>query len=295
MNKDLFHSIRQISVTAIERTGKSTGRSLHLTGAACIGNLLVGIGKLVMGLLSLSVFTCASAFYTFGMVAAKGAALTGIIKEDNRKGQYHYYKIAGMILIISSVLYIIYSLRLLLNPVPSSYHQYVALGIATFTFVELTLNIRGVIVERHNHTPLVHAIKMINLASSMICLVLTQTAILAISSDHPEMQPRTNGIFGILMGGAATLVGIIMLLQVIRFKKGKNYGGAYHKLKSLMRKDKMKLNIKPVYYIEKEDYPEQLYLKIKDDGSKEQFVKLKLQAEEELNIILIDIDPVSPA
>ena len=220
MSKNIFSTIKQISSITFERTGKHTGRSLHITGASCLGNLAVGIGKLVMGVLSLSVFTCASAFYTFGMVAAKCAALAGIIKEEDRGAQYRYYKIAGMILIVSSVLYIIYSLRLLLNPVASSFHLYVALGIATFTFTELTLNIRGVIVERHNHTPLIHAIKMINLASSLICLVLTQTAILAISSDQTEMLPRTNGIFGMLMGGAATLIGLIMLLQVRRFRKG---------------------------------------------------------------------------
>ena len=42
----------------------------------------------------------------------------------------------------------------------SHYDKYIGLGIAAFAFTELGLNIRGVIVERHNHTLLFHAIRM---------------------------------------------------------------------------------------------------------------------------------------
>ena len=282
----LVETVKGISNITIERTGKKAGRSLHITGASCMGNLVVGTGKLLMGIVSLSFFTCASALYTFGMVAAKGAALTGIVKEDNQKGQYRYYKIAGMILIVSSLLYILYSLRLLLNPVQTSYHEYIALGIATFTFTELVLNIRGVIVERHNHTPLIHAIKMINLASSLICLVLTHTAILAMSSDEVDLLPQTNGRFGILMGAAATIIGIIMLLQVMRMEQGKNYGAAYHNLKKMMHKNKIAGKIKPLYYIENNECNNELYVQIKKDLSQEEFEELKMQAEDQLQLYL---------
>ena len=290
MNNKIVNSIKQASSTVFERTGKTTGRALHITGASCMGNMVVGVGKLIMGILSLSVFTCVSACYTFGMVTAKCAVLAGIVKEENKKGQYHYYKMAGTILIAASILYIIYSFRLLLNPTVSSYNQNVALAIATFTFTELTLNIRGVIVERHNHTPLIHAIKMINLASSLICLVLTQTAILAISSDHVETQSQSNGFFGILMGGAATLIGIIMLLQVKRFRKGKNYGAACYQVKKLMKREQIGIKIKPILYIENPESNDDLYIQIKEDHSEEQFSRLKIQAEEELHITLFDTD-----
>jgi len=212
-------SARQISTTATARVGKTASLSLHLTGASCVGNTIIGIGKLMMGILSLSFFTCASAFYTFGMVIAKCCVLTGIIKENNTKSQYRYYKFSGLVLIVSSILYIVYSIRLLLYPVINSYHLYVALAIATFTFAELTINIRGVIVYRHNSTPLVHAIKMINLSSSLICLVLTQTAILSIASESIETQPYANGFMGILMGSAATILGIVMIGRINRIQK----------------------------------------------------------------------------
>lgn len=123
-------------------------------------------------------------------------------------------------MIIASVLYVVYSTRLLWHPMVSHYDKYVGLGIATFAFTEFGLNIRGVIVEWHNHTLLFHAIKMINLASSLICLVLTQTAILSFTYDSmPDYDPSIfNGLMGILMGTAATLIGCVMLWRVRKIK-----------------------------------------------------------------------------
>lgn len=213
-------SAKEISSRATEMHGKAEIRSLQFAGASCVGNTIIGLGKLVMGIVSLSFFTCASAFYTFGMVIAKCCALAGIVREKNTKAQYRYYRLSGLVLIVSSILYIVYSIRLLSHPVTSSYHMYAALAIATFTFTELTINIRGVIVYRHNHTPLVHAIKMINLATSLICLVLTQTAILSIAPEAVDVHPSINGTMGILMGSAASVLGIIMIVRISKIQRG---------------------------------------------------------------------------
>lgn len=196
-------------------------RSVQITGAACIGNVLVGFGKLAMGVISLSFFTCVSAFYTFGIVIAKVCALKGLTNENNNGKQYSYYRLSGMILIIASVLYVIYSTRLLFYPADNYFDKYAGIGIAAFAFTELGLNIRGVIRERHDHTLLFHAIKMINLASSLICLVLTQTAILSFTHElTPDYDPSvSNGLMGILMGTAAALIGLIMLRRVRKIKR----------------------------------------------------------------------------
>lgn len=209
-----MEAAQQVSRRTMARIGPPEKRFLHITGAACVVTLCVGVGKLVMGLLSLSFFTCVSAFYTFGMVAAKGCAMSGSVKELSAESQYRYYQCSGLILIIASVLYMIYSVRLLIHPVNSTYSAYVAINIAAFTFVELTMNIRGVMIERKNRTLLVHAIKMINLASSLICLVLTQTAILSFASDQANHHPATNGFFGIIMGGVASILGVSMLIRI---------------------------------------------------------------------------------
>lgn len=213
------NQLRKLSDIAFERAGKKRGRFLHITGAACLGNLLVGLGKLVMGMISLSFFTCVSAFYTFGMAAAKVVALAGILKEENSRAQYRYYKISGLILIGSSVAYILYSVWIQFHPPTSVYHMYIALGIATVTFTEITLNIRGVVIEHKNKSPLFHALKMINLASSLISLVLVQNAILSFVHDEQEVADEhlaemSSGLIGIFMGSIAALLGIFMLIRI---------------------------------------------------------------------------------
>ncbi len=191
----------------------------HITGAACLGNFLLGTGKLVVGISSLSVFTCVSALYTYGMVLAKICALKGI--DADIKKQYRHYRLTGIILIIASVLYGIYSARLLWHPRVSHYQMYVGLAIATFTFTEIGLNVRGVIVERHDRTLMTHAIKMVSLASSLISLVLTQTALLSFThEDVADYDPSvSNGRMGIIMGSASAMLGVYMLIRVRRLER----------------------------------------------------------------------------
>jgi putative uncharacterized protein (fragment) len=175
--------------------------SLHLTGAACIGNFVVGTGKLIMGLIFLSFFTCVSAFYTYGMVVAKICVLKGM--GQDRKKQYAHYRLTGIILMAASVLYAIYAARLLWYPEVTDYERDVALAIATFTFTEIGLNIRGVAVESKNQELLYHALKMVNLASALTSLVLTQTALLAFTHKGAANYNASfyNGAIGLLMGG----------------------------------------------------------------------------------------------
>ena len=206
----------QLKITGL--LGPREERSIKLAGISAAANLIVGIGKLVLGIISMSLFTCVSALYTFGMVIAKHIALSGIRKAKNKQEQYRYYFMSGIILVAASLLFIAYSARLFSHPATSVYSIYSALFIATFAFAELGINIRGVIVERHNHTPLFHAIKMINLASSLICLVLTQTAILSFSDVQTERHPAANGWIGIIMGVAATMIGITMIFRIRRIQ-----------------------------------------------------------------------------
>ena len=67
------------------RVGKARNNTVRLTGAACTGSFLLGCGKLIVGVLSASFFTCANAFYTFGMVAAKLCALKGIAVPASKR------------------------------------------------------------------------------------------------------------------------------------------------------------------------------------------------------------------
>ena len=195
----------------------STSRTLYLAGISGACNLFLGLGKILSGALSLSVFVCVNGGYTLGMVVARSCALAGFLRAEDTREQYRYYRWAGKILILASLLYMAYSGWSYFHPKYIAYHMYVALAIATFTFVEIGWNIRGVIVNRKNNTPLLHALKTITLAASLISLVLTQSAILSFAQGGYH-DPPPNALLGVLMGACAALLGGFMLWRIKRIE-----------------------------------------------------------------------------
>lgn len=214
----LVEKLKKSDSEMAKRVGEEKRNTVRMTGASCTANFLLGTGKLLMGIYSASFFTCMNALYTYGMVAAKFCALKGIAAAQ--KKQYAYYRWAARVLMAASLFYALYSTRLLWHPEISHYHPYLAMGIATVTFAEIGLNIRGVWIERKKKALPFHAIKMINLASSLISLVLTQTAILSFVHTEPDYDPsRSNGLFGLCMGASATVIGLFMLWRSTKLKQ----------------------------------------------------------------------------
>lgn len=199
----------------------SASWTLHLTGLSGVGHILLGMGKIISGLLSLSVFVCVNGLYTLGMVLARYCALAGVIRTQDVRQQYAYYRRSGRILIAASLLYIFYSMWSFFHPREVSYHMYVALAIATFTFAEIGINLYGMLANRKNRTPLLHAIKTINLAASLISLVLTQSAILAFA-DGGGHNPAVNALMGLFSGTCAALLGVFMLWRIGRLERREN-------------------------------------------------------------------------
>ncbi len=193
-------------------------RTLHLAGVSGIGNIILGLGKILSGVLSLSIFVCVNGGYTLGMVVARYCALAGFLRAKTIEAQYRYYRWAGMILILASLLYLSYSGWAYFHPQYTAYPGSIALAIATFTFAEIGINVRGVIICRKDKTPLLHALKTINLAASLISLVLTQSAILSIAQGGYH-DPSSNALLGALTGACAALLGVSMLWRIERLEK----------------------------------------------------------------------------
>ena len=66
-----------------------------------------------------------------------------------------------------------------------------------------------------------HALKIINLAASLLSLVLTQSAILSIAQGEYH-NPSSNALLGLLAGGAAALLGVFMRWRIRRIEAENN-------------------------------------------------------------------------
>lgn len=261
-------------------------RSLHLTSVGCVGSFFSGISKLLLGILSLSFFTCVNALYTLGIVGGKVCALVGIRNSKTKQEQLCYYRLIGFFLLGISFLYIIYSIRLLFYPTTSEYHQYVALGISTIVFTEVVMNIKSVIVEQHNKSLLFHAIKKINLSSSMINLVLVQEAIL--SFTEKSMPQYYNGFVGIMMGIFANIVGISMFFRLHRIKHNKDYNLPKKLLKKIIKREKLDIKFKPLRYIDYDDGSSKFTIELKNFKHSRDIKYLKYIAKHDLNMEVLE-------
>ena len=243
----IIQTTRDIAASFEMQFGPRRARSLQVAGASCIVSAGAGMGKLVMGMISLSLFTCVSAFYSFAMVVAKVVALSALVRETGREEQTRFCKLAGRLLVAASALYMLYSARLFWHPVERGFHLYIAIGIAAFTFFELALNIRGVLVERRSRAPLFYTLKTINLASACINLVLTQRALLALEAEENYVVVHThaNILIGLLMGGCALLLGVRLILRMKRMASGRDYGDTNRRLRRLARRAGVEMRWKP--------------------------------------------------
>ena len=101
-------------------------------------------------------------------------------------------------MVAASLLYVAYSLWTIRHPKTVNYGKITAITIATITFTEIGVNVWGVIKYRKYHSPLLHALKIISLGTSLISLVLTQSAILAFADEAQD--PSVNGFLGTVTG-----------------------------------------------------------------------------------------------
>lgn len=181
-------------------------------------NTIMAIGKIILGILTASIFMCVNACYNIGMVFAKYYFHKGANKNTDLDKEYKYYRIIGIIIIISSMIFIVYSLRMFIGEKTPKYSKEAAIAIATITFFEIGINIKGAISAKKADKLMLQANKLINLSSSLISIVLTQTAIM--SFTYKADSSASNGISGIVFGGCAAFIGVYMVLNINKkFKK----------------------------------------------------------------------------
>lgn len=185
--------------------------SKSLLKISFVKDFLMGLFKIIFFFFSMSFSLLISAFYNFGVGFAR--------RESVRKKHFQYqnYYFIGLFILISSILYGFYSYAIFLNGGAPRYSKYVAIGIATITFFDIALAVMGIVRARKMSDLQREGLKLTNLATSIISLSLTQTAILSFTRE--EDMSFFNGIGGIFFAVLAGIIGLYMIF--ITFKKQK--------------------------------------------------------------------------
>lgn len=277
----------------------SHNRIIQFSKLSVIINVAIAFGKIGMGIYSLSLFLCINGLYNVGIASAKAVALKGYSnsigypvwklqshsntpgkKKKNRKTEYKYCYLVGIIVFISSVIYTICATRVLLGKHSNAkYSNFMTFVIFTFTVVEITISLQGIYTARKNREPILEAIKLTCLVSSLIALVLSQTAILSYTGREPNIY---FDIFGVVFGNVSSIIGLHMIFSMYRIIHGKNHVSIIKKANRIISKYRLLSDVVAVRYEDNGPNERTLYIQTKDMESSTQ--RAIAEIEEKMNL-----------
>lgn len=172
---------------------------------------LMGAAKIVMAIFSHSWLLFIHAIYNI----IKAGAMHYALKE--RRGHHDTMFYSGLLVIAASAVYLIYSIYIYFFGSITAYHMYIAIGIAGVTTYELISASSDLGKAKKKRDVKQETVKYINLASALISVSLTQTAILSFTNETDMSKAYAVGdaIFGLL----ALLVGVLMLFRANKMGK----------------------------------------------------------------------------
>lgn len=167
------------------------------------------LGKTVLSIVTFSVFMFVNALYSFGMGTAKYLAIK--MKDQDKAQQVKSYRLVGIVITLTSLSYALYSTRLFMGQKTTEFPMVIGLIIACYTFLEFGIHIKAAIQLWGQNDLESAALKFISFSSTMVCFVLTQTAILSFANEKDSS--KANGLAGIVFGGLAGATGIYMIIR----------------------------------------------------------------------------------
>ncbi|MFV0364233.1 MAG: hypothetical protein ACK5LL_14270 [Suipraeoptans sp.] len=205
--KNITESIQIIS-SLVKR------KKLMFTRVSILKDAFLVVAKSVFSVITQSFFMFVNAMYSCGMGIARYVAVT--MHSQEGKKQIRSYRYVGIIISTSSICYVLYSIRFFFGGQTGVYDMNVALVIALYTFIEFGINIREAIKLRKSKELEAKALRAISFASTLLCFVLTQTAIMSFAADGDNSF--TNAISGVVFGVLAALVGLFVIIDSFSYE-----------------------------------------------------------------------------
>lgn len=167
------------------------------------------LAKTAISVVAASFFMFANALYSAGLGVARFIAVK--MHTQDRETQIKSYSKVGVVIFLASVSYVVYSVRWFWKSEMPTYDMIVGIAIACYTFFEFGLNIREAWRQRKSHALEAKALRAIGLSSTLLCFVLTQTALMSFANEGDSSL--ANALAGVVFGGSASLVGVYVMVR----------------------------------------------------------------------------------
>lgn len=171
---------------------KGVGRAETVKGACALAaNVLTAVLKFAAGAATLSVSVVVSGFYTLCMTAAKTVCR---FRGDKKLSDIYY--VAGGFLAFAALFYGAGAVKAFFVPATFAFGLIPALAVATAAFFETGTAVAGMIGAARAKDGIRLTLRRINFSAAVAALSLTQTALLAVSSD--AQNSPANAVMGVI-------------------------------------------------------------------------------------------------
>lgn len=160
-------------------------------------NIFMFIFKVIVFLITKSYGILISSFYNLTIGFAK--------KKIYSNNNYNY---VSFMVILASLCFIVYSIIVIIEHKMVNYNLYNGLLVATASFFDIGYSVYGIVKSKGKNKQL-HTLKLVSLATSLISLQLTQSAILSFTQMGID-NSLYNGLIGILVGVGALIIGLVI-------------------------------------------------------------------------------------
>lgn len=183
-------------------------------------NLFYFLFKVIVGIVFRSWFLIAIAIYSLFIGYVKDNCSRGLLKNKDNKKDIHSYIRGGVVLSVSSIFYIIYTIFQIYYPSNFQYNLIIAIAIAAFATYSIAMSIVG-IVRAKGKSMLIKEYKFTNFATAFNNIVLTQITLLSVASTSENIAVF-NGIIGVIVGILILGIGLYLTIDGL-IKKHKYY------------------------------------------------------------------------
>ncbi|WP_208560478.1 hypothetical protein [Marinilactibacillus kalidii] len=184
---------------------------------------LFAIGKILMSILSFSVFLFIHSFYNVLIVRTKYLVFhTHRDKNQQYSDAEKVYKMIGYSIIIISFIFAFYCMRLF-HPEYNmiAYPKIVGISVLIFTLIELVISLSGIVSARMEQNVLAEALKFINMTSALVSIHLSQLTLVSFTNADYRVSIHI-GITGNIIGLAILGMGLFMIKRASVMSLNKN-------------------------------------------------------------------------
>jgi len=179
-------------------------------------NIISGIVKIIAAISVSSELLAISGLYNFALCISKIPYIRW--KRENKNYNFTIYQtshiqsliIMSSTILILGILFIFFSVKMLLIGENITYNDYSVYALAACSFTKLGMSIYWIIILKRKNNPIDFTMKLTNFADALVSIALTQSAMLTM--QHVEKAAYYDGVFGLIIGITVLIIGCISLI-----------------------------------------------------------------------------------